>query len=536
MLSSPTQPQAGSDPAERIRLLEAENAQLRQQLEKPAGEYAPADQPHEMRRKMGLRTILDHLPAMVGYWDKNLHNRFSNQAYLAWLGMDPKTISGKHIREVIGEERYRLNLPYIEGALRGEAQQFERVIPRPDGSGVRHSLANYLPDLVDGEVRGFYVLVTETTALHDAHEALRASEERYRAVIEDQTELISRFTADGRYTFVNNIYCRFFGKAAEELLGRAWRPVCHPDDVDRIEAQLRALSPTTPTVVIENRVFSSSGEARWLQFANRGFFNDAGQLVEIQSVGRDITERKQVEQALLEAHDQMERRVAERTEQLRRLGIEKALAEDGERQAIARDLHDGLGQLLHVAKIKLEAIGKQLPVGEAATEALAALLAEASRQVRSLTTQLSPPVLHKLGLLHALHWLGEELDRLYGLKVEVSSVGPWSPLTPAQANILFRSARELLINAAKHSGSKQARLAVMVTASQLILSVEDDGIGMAGLPETLNATQGFGLASIRERLAYLGGSSEIVATPGEGLRVTLRMPLTPLSPNTESSP
>lgn len=486
---------------------------------------------------MGLRAILDHLPAMVGYWDKNLFNRFSNQAYQTWFGLDPETLHGKHIREVIGEERYRLNLPYIEGALRGEPQQFERMIPKPDGQGVRHSLANYVPDVVAGEVRGFYVLVTETTALHDAHEALRASEERYRAVIEDQTEMISRFAADGRFTFANNVYCRFFSKTAEEILGRAWRPVCHPDDLDRVEAQLATLSPEQPTVIIENRVFSGSGEAHWMQFINRGFFDDAGQLIEIQSVGRDITERKRAEEALLEAHGQMEQHVIERTEQLRRLTIEKALAEDGERQAIARDLHDGLGQLLHVAKIRLDAVTRQLPAGEAAAaDELASVLAEASRQVRSLTTQLSPPVLHKLGLLHALHWLGEEMGRQYGLNVEVSSIGPWPALAPAQASILFRSARELLINAAKHSGSKQARLAVMVTTSQLILSVEDDGIGISNVPESLNTTHGFGLASIRERLTYLGGASEIAGAPGTGLRVTLRMPLTPSSPDTKAHP
>ncbi|MFZ2269913.1 MAG: PAS domain S-box protein [Azonexus sp.] len=528
MPSSPTLPAAGSDPAERIRLLETENRQLRQQLEALADERTHPTQPRHSRNKMGLRSILDHLPAMVGYWDSNLRNCFSNNAYQMWFGLDPQVLPGKHIREVIGEERYRLNLPYIEGVLRGKPQQFEREIPRPDGKGVRHSLANYIPDIVDGEVCGFYVLVTETTALHDVQEALRTSEERYRAVIEDQTEMISRFTTDGRFTFVNNVYCRFFGKTAEEILGRAWRPICHPDDLALVEAQLATLSSAQPTVIIENRVFSGSGEAHWVQFINRGFFDDAGQLIEIQSVGRDITERKQAEEALLEAHNLMERHVVERTEQLRRLTIEKALAEDGERQAIARDLHDGLGQLLHVAKIRLDGVARQLPEGQAAAaDELASVLAEASRQVRSLTTQLSPPVLHKLGLLHALHWLGEEMGRLYGLHVEVNSIGPWPQLAPAQASILFRSARELLINAAKHSGSKQARLAVMVTASQLILSVEDDGIGISNVPESLNTTHGFGLASIRERLTYLGGKTEIAGVPDAGLRITLSMPLTP---------
>jgi PAS domain S-box-containing protein len=112
-----------------------------------------------------LRSILDNLPSMIGYWDASLHNRFANHAYATWFGFDPEQIPGKHIRDVIGAERYRLNLPYIEAALRGEPQTFERVIPSPDGSGVRHSLAHYIPDAQDGEVHGFYVLVSDITPL-----------------------------------------------------------------------------------------------------------------------------------------------------------------------------------------------------------------------------------------------------------------------------------------------------------------------------------------------------------------------------------
>jgi PAS domain S-box-containing protein len=81
-----------------------------------------------------LRSILDNLPSMIGYWDASLHNRFANHAYATWFGIDPGQIPGKHIRDVIGEERYRLNLPHIEATLRGEPQTFERVIPSPDGS------------------------------------------------------------------------------------------------------------------------------------------------------------------------------------------------------------------------------------------------------------------------------------------------------------------------------------------------------------------------------------------------------------------
>jgi PAS domain S-box-containing protein len=524
MHSSPTPLATGLDPAERIRQLEAENRQLRQEL---SASRTPAEgEKREARQEMGLRSILDHVPAMVGYWDRDLRNRFSNQAYQAWFGIDPAAIMGRHIQEIIGEERYRLNLPYIKGVLRGEAQQFERAIPRPDGKGIRHSLANYIPDIIAGEVQGFYVLVTETTALHDAHEALRASEERYRDVIEDQTELISRLAADGSFIFANQVFCRFFGKTREDLLGQTWAPGCYPEDRPLVEAALSSLSAENPTVVVENRIYSGNGQVYWMQFINRGFFDTSGRLLEIQSVGRDITDRRQAQEALQEAHAQMERRVIERTEQLRRLTIEKALTEERERQSIARDLHDGLGQLLHVAKIKLDGLAKNLPAtAVAAAGEVDALLADASRMARSLTSQLSPPVLARLGLPHALRWLAEEMYRLYGLNVIVNCDASCPQLAPAQASILFRSARELLINVAKHAGTGRARLDMACRDGQLILTVADTGRGIANIAETLSTTQGFGLSSLRERLTYLGGECEIISKAGSGLRVSLRMPL-----------
>lgn len=539
MRSTPPPKANKLDPAESIHRLEIENRQLRGELRAltRGASSALQDEVLAVRRDWGLRLILDHMPAMIGYWDKDLRNRFCNRAYLSWFGIDPEVIPGMHIRDVIGEEPYRLNLPYIERVLRGETLEFQRQITLPDGSRIRHSLVHYIPDIVAGEVLGFYALVIETTALHDAHEALRINKERYRAVVEEQTELISRFAADGTFTFVNNVYCRFFGKAPEELIGQAWKPVCHPDDILDVEAQLRALSPAQPTIVIENRVCSGSGEVRWMQFVNRGFFDISGKLLEIQSVGRDITDRKEAESALREAHDKLEQRVVKRTEQMRRLGIEKALAEERERQAIARDLHDGLGQLLHVAKVKLDVLVKQLPASaiNVAGE-LNSLLAEASHVTRSLTTQLSPPVLNKLGLPHALRWLAEEMNGLYGLRVFVGCEAVCPVLTPAQASILFRSARELLINVAKHSGCNQAHLDMTCSNEQLVLTVSDDGVGIPDVTGVLSQTQGFGLASTRERLTFLGGETEIVSAPGAGLQVSLRMPLRMSSPIQTSEP
>ncbi|MBI4804874.1 MAG: PAS domain S-box protein [Desulfovibrio sp.] len=122
-----------------------------------------------------LRAVLDNMPSMIGSWDKNLRNRFANHAYYTWFGIDPETIPGMHIRDVIGEERYHLNLPYIEGVLAGVPQVFERAIPTPDGTSVLHSLAHYIPDIVDGQVLGFYALITDITTVKQAEEAMAAS-------------------------------------------------------------------------------------------------------------------------------------------------------------------------------------------------------------------------------------------------------------------------------------------------------------------------------------------------------------------------
>jgi PAS domain S-box-containing protein len=132
----------------------------------------------------------------------------------------------------------------------------------------------------------------------NAKEELRESEERYRSLVETQTDLVSRFTPDGRLSFVNDAFCRFFEKSNEELMGKNWHPLKVDEDVASIEKKMLTLSPSNPSVFIENRVISGKGDVHWIQFINSGFFDPQGNLVEIQSVGRDITERKQVEENL----------------------------------------------------------------------------------------------------------------------------------------------------------------------------------------------------------------------------------------------
>lgn len=519
----------------RIHELEIENAKLREALAMP--ERQTADRLRQVQdtlaqRERDLQSILDNMPSMIGYWDRNRLNRFGNHAYFDWFGIDPAEMPGKHMREVLGEERYRLNLPYIDAAMQGEPQLFERAIPTPDGKGMRYSLAHYIPDVMDGEVRGMYVLVNDITtekvaqaALRESEARLRVSEERYRGVVEDQTECVARLRQDGTFLFANKAFCSFFGLSQETLQSQTWKPGYLPEDLPHVEAQLATLTPENPVVVIENRVQSADGQVHWMQFVNRAFFDSEGGMTELQCVGRDITDIKQAETALRDVLNQMERRVQQRTEEVRRLAVQATLAEERERQAIAHDLHDDLGQRLHVLRLKLDGLAKHRPEAGEEIASLRQLLAEASQIVRSLTSQLSPPVLRKLGLVAAIQWLIEEMARQYGLRVAFEHNMKQVSLTPAQASILFRSARELMINVVKHAGTDRARLELVQTADVLTLAVEDRGIGMIDSGNIPDHENGFGLASIRERMAFLGGGMEIARPATGGLRVTLTLPL-----------
>jgi len=130
-----------------------------------------------------MRLLVDRVPSMLAYWDRDLRCRFANRAYEKWFGVDPGRLLGTSIRDLLGPKLFDMNEPHMRAALAGERQVFERIVPGPGGVE-RHSLAEYIPDRVDGEVRGFLVQVTEVTKLKETQAALRR-EEALRQQIEE---------------------------------------------------------------------------------------------------------------------------------------------------------------------------------------------------------------------------------------------------------------------------------------------------------------------------------------------------------------
>lgn len=469
------------------------------------------EQQHETTSRY-LQSILDNIPSLIAYWDRDLRNRFANHAYQGWLGVDPAQIPGMHIREVIGEERYGLNLPYIEGALRGDKQTFERCIPSPDGSHVRHSLAEYIPDIVNGEVQGFYVVVSDITPIKKAELALRASEERYRKVLEDQTELIGRYRPDGTMIFVNEVYCRFFGKTESELIGRTWHPAAHPDDIAMIENKLSLLSPDNPVVTIENRVYAADGSEHWMQFVNRAFYDERGKHKEIQSVGRDISGRKRAEQEL-----------AESRAQLHALLVANDRVREEQRKEFAREIHDQLGAVLTAISFRIDALHRLLgdrPLIADEIKRIKSLASQAGVAARNICDRLRPPALDDLGLIPTCRWYLQDWSALVGIHARGRFGQLRAELSDQLRTDLFRIFQELLTNVAKHSGATSVRVSISCSVQALRLRVTDDGGGF----DVQRTPPGYGLAGISERMARYGGEFIINSKPGAS-SATVTVPL-----------
>jgi len=167
-----------------------------------------------------LKTIIDAAPAMVAYWDSKLCCRHANRAYLEWFGMAPEALIGKTMPQVLGDELFRLNEPYIRGALAGKAQRFERTLTKADGS-IGYTLANYVPDFDNrGSVAGFSVLVSDITPLKLAEFQTVKVQERLSAVLDSVHDAIVTFEEDWTILSMNPAGLRMLGYLHDEVIGK----------------------------------------------------------------------------------------------------------------------------------------------------------------------------------------------------------------------------------------------------------------------------------------------------------------------------
>jgi two-component system sensor histidine kinase UhpB len=349
-------------------------------------------------------------------------------------------------------------------------------------------------------------------------QALELSERRYRAVVEAQSELIIRMLPDLTVTFVNGAYCRYFGRAQEQVLGKSLLEHMRPEERSNAQRFLAGIAPATPTYERDALVLDAGGAERWMHWGARGLFDAEGVLREIQSVGRDVTELKRAMDALGAARERLQ-------------GLSRRLLEvqEAERRHLARELHDDIGQGLTALKLNLEALARgrdhtalQARVGEALETARHTI-----ERVRQLSVNLRPLQLDDLGLAAALRSHLDRQAKLGGLAPHFEIQEVPLKLSADIETACFRVAQEAINNIVRHSKAANVWLRLFLAGERLALSVRDDGAGfdVASAQRRAAVGESLGVVSMEERVALAGGSFQIHSAPGQGTVVVASFPV-----------
>lgn len=299
-----------------------------------------------------------------------------------------------------------------------------------------------------------------------------------------------------------------------EVLEQPQVPVCQPPDREFSSMHKRVLTDKLARKVqqLEEEVVERKRVEEGLRESERALFRANERLLQ------QIEDRKRAEDELVKNQ-----------RQLQAMTLELALAEERERDRIAGELHDQVGQSLILAKLKLDALTSRLSTEslESDAEEIARLLGEAIQDLRTLTFQIRPPLLASAGLEAALQWLGEEMKEDFGLLINFIDDGKPKPLKYEVRSTVFQAVRELLLNVAKHAGADRVQVKMDREGDYLVIDIHDDGIGFDSCDTQRRTAKqgGFGLFNVRQRIECVGGSIVIASEVGNGTRATIKIPL-----------
>ena len=419
----------------------------------------------------------------------------------------------------------------VPRALRGEtASSAEYTLRRKDTGETWVGSYTFGPIRdKEGSIVGSVVVGRDITDQKRAEEALRRSEEerkiadavhaerqRFFDMLETLPPMICLLTPDRQIAFANRSFREAFGDPG----GRPCFESC--------------FGRTEPCEYCQSyKVLETGRPHHWEQVTPDGKvidtydfpFTDVDGSPMVLKMDMDITERRRTEQALRCAHEDL----AARAGQLRALAGELAMTEQRERRRMAKVLHDHLQQLLVGAKFRTVILGR---AGDEITKQAASeiehLLDESISVSRSLTAELSPPILHEGGLSAGLAWLARWMGDRHGLAVEMTIEEDLPEVAEDVRVLLFESVRELLFNAVKHAHVRSARVHLrQISGKQVQISVSDLGPGFdpGQVKKAGERGGGFGLFGVRERLDLVGGRMEIDSAPSRGTLITLVAPV-----------
>lgn len=457
-----------------------------------------------------FRLIADSAPVMIWTTDTGRLCDFVNRSWLEFTGRTMEQERGTGWAEGIHpEDRVRCLRIYTSHFDAREPFEIEYRCRRHDGEYrwiLDYGRPRYDPA---GAFLGYIGSCIDVTRRRKQEAALRNSEERYREVIESQTELVCRYLPNTILTFVNEAFCRFFGRTREQVLGTEFLTLLPESARELASKRIAEAGATKVACGWECEVSCPGGATVWQHWVNCAVFGPGGALEEFQCIGQDITDRK-------------------RAEELARLVMH---AQEEERKRIARDLHDDLNQRVAAHAIALSNLKDYIlnPDHESRATVLERLdkleqqAVALGDEIRMIAHQLHPPTFDGGGLEGALQALCAEFSTLTRLRIDLHCESCAGDLPTNVMLCCFRIVQEGLRNVDKHARASEVKVNVVTSPDRVWLELADDGIGLNGHGK--NHETGLGLNSMRERVELLSGVFRIAKREPQGTVVTAVVPV-----------
>ena len=472
-----------------------------------------------------------------------------NPAFEKLTGLE--NVEGKSARELVPEYEEHWYEIYGKVALTGEATRFTRaaldqffnVYAFPFGQEDSNKVAVLFDD------------VTERKQAQQEHEQLlrevEAERERLSDIFQHAPSIMAILNGpDHVFERANELYYKLVGD--RDIIGKSVREAIPESEeqgfielLDQVYETGEPFIGTNVKVELEQPNNDKKTEVRYLDFVYQPLHDSDGSITGIFAQGVDLTERKQAQEKLKEINRTLEERVEERTaslisyqKQLRSLASQLSKAEEQERHRLAAELHDNLGQMLAVNKMKMELLQKDQLADELSSslEEIKQGMDSALIYTRNLMSDLKPPPsLDKEDITATIKWLVNKMEK-HDLKVIVEDDGHTKNASEEIRTTLLQCVRELLFNVIKHAEVNKAQIKMSRLDDHVQIIVEDEGQGYD--PKAYKSTEdgGFGLFNIRERMDVLGGHTEMYTEQGVGTKIKLLAPLKAGTSDLEDKP
>lgn len=484
----------------------------------PEQQKAPLENDYQLGAM--LSAIMDNTGAAIYVKDTDGRYILVNRLFGTLFNCANETVKGLTDHDIFPKEiadAFRAN--DLEAMRLQVPLRREELVPQDDGI---HTYISVKFSLRDQEGRPYAVcgVSTDITERKRIEHEIQVAHDKQAANIQQMPIAYIQF--DDRFHIVewNKAAENIFGFTKDEVLGRHPIGLLVPEKIRPIieEVIRKLLNGTVADYSEPDNVMRKDGTVISCKWHNLPIINESGKVTGVLSMAEDVTERVAAEKKL-HANNAL----------LRSMTMELTRIEEREWRNVAQELHDGMGQTLAIAKLKLSALNCACDCNlKQEISEIEAMMDQSNLAVRSLSLQLSPPVLREHSLANALKWLADEMQRSYGLNISLHTGNLPGQLDETLLNPIFRATRELLINVIKHSGVNSANLDAICEDGNLVVSVTDNGVGfnMHRRMEP-SAKGGYGLFSIRERIMLIGGDVQIDSSPGDGVVAVITVPLKP---------